>query len=562
MGRRYYLVKPKPDYQKLRGGYYTPPEVARFLATWAVRSDTDRVLEPSAGDGSILVEAASRLLSLGAQPAAVAQQIHAIELDPQEAEKANARVATLGIDAEAKIVRNGDFFGHAQEHLLPLLGGLMDVGGEKFEAVIGNPPFVRYQNFPEEHRQIAFALMNKRGFVPNRLTNAWLPFLVLSAHLVADAGRLAMVIPAELFQVKYASEARQFLSDYFESLTLITFRSLLFTGVQQEVILLLGEKQSSSAHGIRTIEFDNASELQAFDPREVERVPVKPLDHSSEKWTKYFLHSDEIALLRKTRVMPGVTPSGEVLDVNVGVVTGNNRFFLLSQEQVVARSLTKHVTPIVSRSNHLAGLRFTGEDWSAIRHKELPSMLFTPPDIKAQESVVQDYIAEGEAGNHHLGFKCRVRKRWFIVPSLAVPQAFMLRQVHGYPKLVLNESGATCTDTIHRVDFLNGYSGEVVVAAFLNSLTFAHAEVRGRSYGGGVLTFEPSEAEELPLPLRYAERLDIQLIDRLLRLGEIEEILDITDHVLLVQGLGLSTEETESLRSMWRKLRNRRANRR
>ena len=36
---------------KLRGGYYTPPEVARFVCEWAITSSDSNVLEPSCGDG-------------------------------------------------------------------------------------------------------------------------------------------------------------------------------------------------------------------------------------------------------------------------------------------------------------------------------------------------------------------------------------------------------------------------------------------------------------------------------------------------------------------------------
>ena len=107
--------------------------------------------------------------------------------------------------------------------------------------IIYNPPFIRYQNFEEEHRKVAFELMTKHGFQPNRLMNIWLPFLVLACKALKPDGRVGMVIPAELFQVDYAAEARLFLSNYFESLTLVTFKKLVFDDIQQEVILLLGE---------------------------------------------------------------------------------------------------------------------------------------------------------------------------------------------------------------------------------------------------------------------------------------------------------------------------------
>jgi adenine-specific DNA-methyltransferase len=40
-----------PSDLKLRGGYYMPLDIARFLADWEIRSSGDRVPEPSAGDG-------------------------------------------------------------------------------------------------------------------------------------------------------------------------------------------------------------------------------------------------------------------------------------------------------------------------------------------------------------------------------------------------------------------------------------------------------------------------------------------------------------------------------
>jgi hypothetical protein len=107
----------------------------------------------------------------------------------------------------------------------------------------------------------------------------------------------------------------------------------------------------------------------------------------------------------------------------------------------------------------------------------------------------------------------------------------------------------------------NGASAKTVAAAFLNSLTFAFSEVIDRSYGGGVLELEPNEAERLPLPLIGANALDIDELDKLLRQGNISTVLDITNEVLLKKGMGLSSEETDKLRIIWQKLRDRRVNR-
>jgi len=555
----------QPSYQKLRGGYYTPKSIADFLADWAVRSPADEVLEPSCGDGNILVAAARRLLTLGASPETLNQQLHGVELDPQEATKAARRLQMLGIPLTANnTIRVGDFFAHCQRNLFgEKVLTLVLKEQQCFDAVIGNPPFIRYQNFPEAHRQIAFRLMERAGFHPNRLTNAWLPFLVVGSLLLKENGRLAMVIPAELFQVNYAAEVRQFLSDYYSRVTLVTFQQLVFDGIQQEVVLLLAERNHTPNGCIRAIELNGIKDLSTLTSARLDTIELKPMDHSTEKWTQYFLESDEIQLLREMRQHPGVTPANQVLDVDVGIVTGRNGFFVLTQSQVKTYGLEPHLERIVSRSGHLNGAVFGATDWQSNVEAQLPAFLFTPADIPVEElpESLQQYITLGEKQGYHEGYKCRIRPRWYIVPSVWIPDAFMLRQVHAYPKLVLNTAQAVCTDTIHRVRFLDGIDGQVVTVAFLNSLTFAFAEVTGRSYGGGVLTFEPSEAESLPLPLTGAEQLDLERIDELLRDGDIDTVLETTDSVLLVQGLGLSEGQAKALRGIWTKLRDRRINR-
>ena len=41
--------------QKLRGAYYTPPAIAKFILQWGINGSTDfSILEPSCGDGVFL----------------------------------------------------------------------------------------------------------------------------------------------------------------------------------------------------------------------------------------------------------------------------------------------------------------------------------------------------------------------------------------------------------------------------------------------------------------------------------------------------------------------------
>lgn len=558
-------MKPGLSYQKLRGGYYTPKPIADFLARWAIQSSKAQVLEPSCGDGVLLESSLQALLEQGASKKRAVELVHGVEIDKHEREKAIERLRSLGYLPGPLTIHGGDFFAYCREHLTDK--GLLAIAEGReprfFDAVVGNPPFVRYQNFPEEQREAAFEIMKRAGMSPSRLTNAWVPFLVASSFLLTPRGRMAMVVPAELLQVNYAAELRRFLSDYFNKLTLVTFKKLVFEGIQQEVVLLLGEKNGDGRAGIRTVELNGVADLASYEHTDFSSGELKPMDHGTEKWTQYFLDKAEINLLRSLRANPRLVEAGKVIDVDVGVVTGQNQFFVLSAAQVDGISLKRYTRRIVSRSGHLKGAIFSEGDWLSNVENNLPAYLLNLPNKGFEElpKQAQKYIQSGEEAEYHTGYKCRIRNYWYIVPSVWIPDAFMLRQVHAYPKIIVNTADATCTDTIHRVKLRNGASSEVIAAAFLNSLTFAFSEVTGRSYGGGVLELEPNEAEKLPIPLAGSAKLDLHKLHQLLLEDNIDAVLNITDKVLLIEGLGLSEKEVRLLRGIWQKLRDRRINR-
>lgn len=537
------MKKPLSD-DKLRGGYYTPAPIARFLAQWAIRSRSDSVLEPSCGDGHILSAAADRLAELGADHASLRDRIFGVELLEAEARKAaecGAAVAT------------GDFFA--------VFGDCVEKGGRRFSCAVGNPPFIRYQNFDPASRDIAFSQLRQRGFSPNKLTNAWIPFLVLSAYALAPNGRLAMVIPAELLQVDYAGETRRFIASFFKRTTIVLFRRIVFDGIQQEVILLLCEKDSAAA-GIRTVEVANADELAAVLSR-MEAAETQPCLPDGQKWTRFLLSCEENNLLDRLAANRDIASANDLFEVNVGLVSGENDFFVLSRSAVDAWRLGDAVRPIVSRAEQVRGLVFGGEDFKAMSDTGKRVHLFDPGAAPFEElpQPIRDYIAYGERQKFNENYKCRIRTPWYRIPESWVADAFLTRQVNAAPRMILNGAGALVTDTLHKIRFHDPSLGPQIVCAFLNSYTFALSETLGRSYGGGVMTFEPGEVRKMRIPMAGADKVDIKRLDALVRAGDMEAVLDETDRCLLLAGLGLSQSDIRLLRGIWGKLRDRRFDR-
>jgi len=251
------------------------------------------------------------------------------------------------------------------------------------------------------------------------------------------------------------------------------------------------------------------------------------------------------------------------MEVDVGLVTGRNEFFMLKEEQVEKWKLKPYTIPVASKSNQLKGITFSEDDFSENSRAQNAIHLFIPPnkDFEDLPKACQKYIEYGELQGFNTGYKTRIRKRWYVTPSLWVPDAFALRQVGDYPKLILNETGASSTDTIHRVRFKDGINRNQAAVSFINSLSFAFSEITGRSYGGGVMTFEPTEIEEIQMPILTDLPIAFSYIDSLIRKRKIEEALNIVDEVLLINHHGFNRDEVAVLRGIWKKLSQRRINR-
>lgn len=523
--------------QKLRGAYYTPPAIASFILHWGINGNTDaNILEPSCGDGVFLAQMAREQMAFN--------RVIAVEYETVEAEKARA----IGLhDSE---VINSDFHRFCLDT------------EQRFSLVVGNPPFIRYQYYDEGQQELAGEIFKKAGLKRSKLTNAWVTFVVGCSLLLKERGKMGFVIPSELLQVTYAQQLRKYLARIFNKINIISFENLVFEEIQQEVVLLLCEKNGTDEHLIEHIEVKDTKGLQALDPHRL-NLPTKQMDFYADKWTCYFLDKEELDFLDKVRCdnMPKI---GKYANVEVGITTGSNGYFTVPQNVVDMYQLQEYARPMVGRSVQVNSLCFTTEDWK--RNLNLgakANLLVFPPKVKEEGSEgVKAYIESGEQQGVNRGYKTSIRDDWYVIPSIKLSQALFLRRNNLYPKFVLNEAKAYTTDTMHRVFINEGVNHKAFVVSYYNSLSFAFAEILGRNFGGGVLELMPSEVEGIYLPYRESNVELFDKVDQMVREKRTaDEILDFTDKELLQKGMGFSKKEIELARSIWYKLMRRRLDR-
>jgi adenine-specific DNA-methyltransferase len=546
------------DADKLRGGYYTSPEIAMWLSAWAIRSAKDDILEPSCGNGSFLTAAAERLLELGARPSDIVAHLTGVEINAIEAACARDRLKKALRQKSEQSVRTADFFTWWQDH-----------SDQTFDAIIGNPPFIRYQSFPEPHRSAAMAIMGQLGLSPNRLTNMWVPFVAATAARLRPGGRLALVLPAELLQVSYAAQLRAFLTDRFARIDIVACNELFFENAEQEVVLLMADGALAVASPtnlcrVALTESDTVVGITRRSPSSLlKAAQPKTIRHDNEKWLKYFLTEREILFMRELRDSAVATSLKTHASVDVGVVTGKNEFFVLTHGQITEHGLEDYTAPLVSRSAHLKGARIGKADWRTLASDGDRVFLLDLAPHKGVKPVgrLARYIQEGEGKEVHTGYKCSIRAPWYAVPSVWNPDGFLFRQIYDFPRVVLNQAGATSTDTIHRLT-CKVDKPERVIANTYTWLTAASAEIEGRSYGGGVLELEPTEAERLLVPAQLNGAMSVSECDKLTRAGRLDEVLEENARIVLMGHMGLSRNDCHMLKDIWVRMRDRRMARR
>ena len=522
--------------QKLRGAYYTPPVIARFVLQWGINGSSDlNIIEPSCGDGVFLECIANDKM--------LYNSVTAVEYEEEEAMK--ARAITLH-DSE---VVNADFHRFCLDT------------DKRFNLVVGNPPFIRYQYYNPEQQKLADEIFKRSKLKRTKLTNAWVTFVVGCSQLLTETGKMGFVIPSELLMVKYAQQLRQYLAKNFNKINIISFENLVFEEIQQEVVLLLCEKNGTDEHLIEHIEVKDADGLLSLDPHRL-KFPTKKIDFHTDKWTYYFLEKEELDLLEKVKCnMPSIATYA---NVEVGITTGANDYFTIPKSIVDLYNLEEYARPMVGRSVQVNSLCFTNKDWQTNVDSEAKAhLLVFPSGVKKNgNDGVRAYIENGEKEGVNKGYKTGIRDEWYIIPSIKLSDALFLRRNNQYPKFVLNEAKAYTTDTMHRVFIKEGVNKKAFVASYYNSLSFTFAEILGRNFGGGCLELMPSEVGGIYMPYRAENEALFAGIDRMLRQKKTaDEILDYTDRIILHEGMGLSIEEVQTARSIWHKIMGRRLSR-
>ncbi|WP_080637464.1 Eco57I restriction-modification methylase domain-containing protein [Vibrio campbellii] len=479
--------------QKLRGGYYTPQNLADYVSKWVLSKNPRTILEPSCGDGVFIQAVANNDCDASIE-------LSCFELFDTEASQALERCKLNNL--ENATVTEGDFLVWANEQLKkqqPI-----------FDGVLGNPPFIRYQFLEKNFQEQAQLVFEQLDLKFTKHTNAWVPFLLSSLALLKKGGRMGMVIPSEISHVMHAQSLRSYLGHICSKIVIIDPKEIWFEDTLQGVGIV-------SVSGFEFLQddpdvlFDNTVGING--------------ETVEGKWTKATLDINELKLIKKVIAHTDVRKFKDIAKVDVGIVTGANKYFLVDNETVTTYELDKFSHPMFGRSQHCPGIIYDEQQHIENQNQGLPTnFLYIDEEYEDLSVSVKSYIALGEAEDYHKRYKCRIRKPWFKVPSVYSTEIGMLKRCHDAPRLIHNKVGAYTTDTAYRITSAVT-NPENLVCSFLNPLTAITAELEGRFYGGGVLELVPSEIEKLYIPVVEGLEYNADELNQLIKEGQIEKVI-------------------------------------
>jgi len=227
LGTLYQELFPRPLRHAL-GEYYTPGWLVSFILDevgWSGRSER-RLLDPACGSGLFLVMAINRMRALHEAGSAacgrdkgelcgkILRCVVGCDLNPLAvmAAKANYLIAISDLVCEVDRVE-------IPVHLRDTILDEGESGGQevgRFDCVVGNPPWIAWDNLPNDYRRATKALWERYGLFSLSASDARggggkkdLSMLMLYAsadRYLNSAGRLGFVITQTLFQTKGAGD--------------------------------------------------------------------------------------------------------------------------------------------------------------------------------------------------------------------------------------------------------------------------------------------------------------------------------------------------------------------
>lgn len=459
------------------GQYFTNYDVASFMAAW-VSKNAKKLLDPATGNSVFL----------------------------KYAKEANPECGLDAYEIDSIIL---DFFGNPADANLMNDDYLMTGWEDKYDAIICNPPYNRFQAVANRN-QILDEIERHTGIKYSGYTNLYILFLLKSIFQMSEDGKLAYIIPTEFLNSKYGTPIKEKLIKERLLRAIINFENdqeLFFNATTTCCILLLDKEDKRD---VKFFNLDAISELKTLSLENTDKCLVIDYENLSaeNKWREYLKHEVKQEYINLKQI-------SEFCTVSRGIATGDNGFFCLSKSQIANHQLPEDVIDeCVCRSADVKAIVFKREDFTELANADKSVFLLDIKDV--EDSATEEYIKEGERKEINKKYLLSCRKPWYSMEQKPIAPIWVSSACRDRIKFVRNIAGVRSLTTFHSIFVNQSYQDDIdiIFCYFLTPIAQEIIRENRKELGNGLEKFQPND-------LKTAKMLDISVISE----DDKEEIL-------------------------------------
>ncbi len=306
------LLIPVND-RKINGAFFTPSYITNFIVNEVQPKENDKCLDPSCGSGAFLIELVefyTRKYNKEIKKTIV-ENIFGADILDYNVRRAKI-ILTLYALQYNEILKESDFN-------IYHIDSLKHKWNEQFEVIVGNPPYVKYQDLSEQNREY---LVNNWQSIKNGSFNLYFAFFEMGCNLLTEDGRLGYITPNNYFTSLSGISLRQFFLSKKCLSRILDFRhKKVFEAQTYTAISFINKKKNEKILYDRIQESQTCNEflLKANgSPNYLENLNVK-------KWR--LLKSQEQKNIKQIETIG--TPINKLYNISVGIATLKDEVFFV-----------------------------------------------------------------------------------------------------------------------------------------------------------------------------------------------------------------------------------------
>ncbi|MBP5200967.1 MAG: N-6 DNA methylase [Schwartzia sp.] len=452
---------------KSYGQFYTLDKVADFMTDWILQDNASCIYDPAFGMGAFYFSSKSN----GFEGKFIANEY--------DVNSYNFFVKNCIFDDLT--LRNVDYFSQWGQT-------------EKYDAIICNPPYLRFQNISNRHEIIS----NLSAMIREKLsgyTNMASAFLIKSIFELNEGGRLAYIMPSEFLNAGYGKQIKEYMLKHgsIENIIQINDEKGAFDSVITTVCIIFFIKNKKSS----SVCFSKIKSIENMDYEKCSSIQISDLK-VNEKWQ---IHFENIEMSPRK----GFVPLSYYGKFKRGIATGVNEFFALTKQEIDELGLldTEYL-PCIIKSNQIKGAFFERDVLNDIIQKDEKAFILNLPKNREKLSKgANAYVQYGESCGYDERYLTRHRMPWFSIEKRTPsPLLFGVFSRDRF-KIIRNRTNAVNLTCYHGFQFHKPSFNCVIDKLFVylkSNLAKEMINQHKRIYGKNLTKFEPNDLSNILVP--------------------------------------------------------------